>query len=547
MALRKIPKKVDTVVVGNGPSALLLSFILHGNTPYYDLTNPHPDPILHQKLQKSPCLLDIDINDLTAHFAASRLSYSTQALPVNVLLDTLLRPLADTNPGEYNTCVRWQYESERKVDHAILGNTLNAGGQWADNPVAGSWDIGALSYAEMLALPGYSLQQHLSRKTGKAIEDFHRPSRREVADYLRVYPAMVGIEDSVYTNANVYGVQRIEDGFFVESHSLRCKRLVLASGTFSNLIPARPLLQPLLSLPDTLSQSNAPLLVVGSGFTAADVILSTPRDRKIIHIFKWAPEDHPSPLRACHPRAYPEYASIYRRMKLAAKRHLGSREVFSPMRKKQNPFERPNWEDFYEGFPNTYIKSVEMYEKMATITLEDSTHALFEREVSCMQYVIGRRGSLGYLGDHLQAEVLSGSSLDARGLVAGGTLRPKAQENLEVIQEVFITGSLTGDSLIRFAFGGCVYAAREIICRKDDLSDNADRPAWHGQRNQSKSETKRTANGHLTVNKSEYEYMNGHVGLENDTISRARSKKTKSLSDESARNYKSWLGGCKML
>lgn len=138
MAPAQWPEQVDTIVVGNGPSALILSFILHGNIPYYNSVHPHPDPILHQRLQQAPCLLDVDISELTSHFAASRISYSTQALPINVLLDTLLRPLADTDPGEHKSCVEWRYEPLRKVEHLVLGDTTNAGGQWADNPVAGA-------------------------------------------------------------------------------------------------------------------------------------------------------------------------------------------------------------------------------------------------------------------------------------------------------------------------------------------------------------------------------------------------------------------------
>ena len=516
MALRELPEHVDTVIVGNGPSALILSFILHGNIPYYSSASPHPDPILHQKLQESPCLLDVNINDLTAHFTASRISYSTQALPVNVLLDTLLRPLADTNPGQYETCVEWRYEAAKYNEHVVLGNTANAGGQWADNPIEGSWDIGALSYAEMLSLPGYTLPEHLRRNVRKPIEDFYRPSRREVAEYLKAYPAMVGIEDSVYTNSAVEGVSRTGEGFYITSQDLRCKHLVLASGTFSNLIPARPPLQPLLNLPCPSDDSDFPLLVVGSGFTAADVILSTPPNRKVIHIFKWAPDERPSPLRACHPRAYPEYASIYRKMKLAAKKHLGPPQVLSPMRRKSNPFEPPNVGTFYEGLPNTCIKNVKTHGKSATITLQDSNNEVSERQISCMQYVIGRRGSLEYLNDSIMNEVLGESFSTSAAPIAGRTLRIKAEENLEVAQDIFIIGSLTGDSLIRFAFGGCVYAAREILMRRDNHHSKTDLVKLSANGLKATPSSSNHTNRRIEAAKYEHEYSNGHSGLGNE-------------------------------
>lgn len=474
MAVRPIPAHVDTVIVGNGPSALILSFILHGNTPYYNPSNPHPDPILHKKLSESSCLLDIDVHDLTAHFAASRLSYSTQALPINVLLDTLIRPLADTDPEDYNTCVQWRHEAESKVPHVVLGNTAQVGGQWADNPVSASWDIGALSYAGMLSLPGYSFEEHYKNTRGSSVPKFHQPLRREVAGYLAAYSREVGIQDSVYASIEVASIHRINAGFHVGSHNITCKHLVLASGIFSKVISPRRSLRPLYALPRSNTSSDAPLLVVGSGFTAADVIISTPADRKIIHIFKWDPENRPSPLRACHPRAYPEYASVYRRMKLAAKQILGPSGISSPLRRRKSKpfFAERDWDNAYEGLPNTYIKDVAVSGHTALVSLETGNGTMLQREISNMEYVIGRRGSLSYLNDSLVGEVLGpvGETMDLRSAISGRTLRSRAERNLELAPDVFAIGSLTGDSLIRFAYGGCVYAAREIMRRTESAA-----------------------------------------------------------------------------
>lgn len=467
MTVPPIPESVDTVIVGNGPSALILSYILHGNIPYYEPSKPHPDPILHEKLSATPCLFDIDVQDLTAHFAASRLSYSTQALPINVLLDTLLRPLADTDPGAHSSCVQWRYERKKQVQHLVLGNTAQAGGQWADNPVLASWDIGALSYSEMLSLPGYTFEKHYEITHRRRVPEFHRPTRREVAAYLAAYPEAVGINDSLYTRQKVACIRRQDGGFCIDSHGISCKHLVLASGTFSNLIPPRPLLQPLYALPYPNTTSQAPLLVVGSGFTAADLIITQP-NRKIIHIFKWDPDNRPSPLRACHPRAYPEYASIYRHMKLAARDALGPQGVSSPIKnKKSNPFfKERDWDNFYEGLPNTYIKAVDVHDTSAVLTLETSDGKLIERVISNIEYVIGRRGSLSYLDESIAKEIGQGLEENRpinKALISGRTLRPVVERTLELAPNVFVTGSLTGDSLVRFAYGSCVFAAREIL------------------------------------------------------------------------------------
>ncbi|MCJ1294684.1 hypothetical protein MMC34_006242 [Xylographa carneopallida] len=467
MALAPPPTLVDSVIIGNGPSALIVSYILHGHIPYYNPSNPHPDPILHSRLVTSPCLLNIDVHNLTEHFQASRISYSTQALPINVLLDTLIRPLADTEPGAFKTCVEWRYEPGRAVEHVVLGNTAEAGGQWANNPVSASWDIGTLSYAEMLSLPGYSLSDHYKISGRAQPADFYRPTRREIASYLAAYPEAVGISDSFRFKSEAEGITRTASGFHIASHNLHCSHLILASGIFSHLLPARPQLEPLLRLPKHSTECTPPLLVVGSGFTAADIIISALSNRKIIHIYKWNPDDHPSPLRACHADAYPDYAGVYRRMKLSAMTYLGQECIFSPLRRrKSNPFFRSrDWDQSYEGLPNTYIKDVSIHGDYARVTLQGADGRVFERDIANLEYVIGRRGSLEYLDMSLQNEVLSSGlpTSDNARTISGQSLRLKVERNLQVAPEIFVIGSLTGDSLVRFAFGGCVFAAQKIL------------------------------------------------------------------------------------
>ena len=548
MAVRPLPAYIDTVIVGNGPSALILSYILHGYVPYYNPSSPHPDPILHKRLSESSCLLDVDVHDLTAHFAASRLSYSTQALPINVLLDTLLRPLADTDPDEYKTCVEWRLEAGKKVQHVVLGNTAQVGGQWADNPVSASWDIGALSYADMLSLPGYSFEEHHKATRGTPMPKFHRPTRREVADYLAAYPKEVGIQGSVYTGVEVGDVRRVNAGFHVGSHNVTCKHFVLASGIFSKLIPPRPPLRPLYALPLSSNSGKAPLLVVGSGFTAADVIISTPADRKIIHIFKWDPDNRPSPLRACHPRAYPEYASIYRRMKLAAKQTLGPSSSSSPLRRRSsNPFfTKRDWDNVYEGLPNTYIKEVAVSSDTALLSLERRDGTMLHREISSMEYVIGRRGSLSFLENSLASEVLGTSieRMEPSSAISGSTLRSRVEKDLELAPGLFAIGSLTGDSLIRFAYGGCVFAARGVMRLTGAIATN------DGGISYSSSGALPIPvipqDEHLSSSHADFISTNGHSDLYLDRTIHSLSIDQEISRCELWRESGWWTGGCKL-
>ena len=463
---------------------MILSYILHGHVPYYDKSSPHPDPILHRKLLESSCdLLGLDIDFLTDHFSASRFSYSTQALPVNVLLDTLVRPLGETEDVHRETCVKWSYDHSRAVSHVVIGQTDRAGGQWVDNPVQASWEIGTLSYAGMISLPGYGFDEHYQRRQSRPMPVYLRPPRRAVADYLAAYPAQVGISDSIHNGEHVSGVTRRGSGFFIASHNINCRTLILASGIFSELIPPRSLLRPLAGLCDNQTKARTdPLLVVGSGFSAADVIISSPMRQRVLHIYKWAPSTSPSPLRACHQQAYPEYASVYRRMKLAA--------ISSNKLRDKRPKPGPNlpgadssrdWPSTYEGLPNTEIVDVQIAddELSAVVTLRraDKNEPPFQRRIGGFAYVVGRRGSLEYLSPALLQEVLSAQHAPENAthgrMISGQTLREKANEDLELAPHVFAIGSITGDSLIRFAYGGCAYAAGKIMQFRSKTTNGA--------------------------------------------------------------------------
>lgn len=452
--------------VGGGPSALILSYILHGNVPFYDSESPHPDPILHAKLKDNVDLLLADVDHLTDHFLGSRFSYSTQALPVNVLLDTLLRPYGETDESDRKTCVRWVHDPSRAVPHVVIGNTKQAGGQWVDNPVKASWDIGALSYAGMLSLPGYSFEQFYQEHHGSFPQFYLRPTRRDITAYFATYPSKVGIANAFSLSQTVSGVSRYKSGFRIASHNMHCNHLILGSGIFTKLVAPRPLLQPLSKINENMSADRSkPILVVGSGFSAADVILTAPRDRGIIHIYKWAPSTSPSPLRACHQQAYPEYAGVYRKMKLAATTSKTSSNSQPRPQRRTSEFDvSRNWAESYEGLPNTAIIGVEQHEHFATVTLQAGNNAPFTREIGAFAYVTGRRGSIEYLDEELRKEVCPDSSQWAN--LTGTSLREKAGEDLEIANNVYIIGSLTGDSLIRFAYGGCAYAAGRIIAQR---------------------------------------------------------------------------------
>lgn len=157
-------------------------------------------------------------------------------------------------------------------------------------------------------------------------------------------------------------------------------------------------------------------------------------------------------------------------MKLAALASSRSRDKRPKASRNTSDFDSSrNWQTTYEGLPNTEIIDVQVANDgcSATVTLRSKGEPPFYRQVGGLAYVVGRRGSLDYLSPDLLEEVLpkDSSLTDANGriMISGQTLREEANEDLELAPHVFVIGSLTGDSLIRFAYGGCAYAAGKIV------------------------------------------------------------------------------------
>lgn len=127
------------------------------------------------------------------------------------------------------------------------------------------------------------------------------------------------------------------------------------------------------------------------------------------------------------------------------------------------PFlESRNWDEIYQGLPNVEIVSTESDGDNARVTFRRHDGTTFAQTVRGLVYAAGRRGTLDYLDPELSCEVL-GPTDQGNAVVTGQTLRAKAVDNLEVASGVFIIGSLTGDSLVRFSYGGCVATAGHLI------------------------------------------------------------------------------------
>lgn len=166
----------DVVVVGNGPSALALSFMLAGNHPYYrpPLDSHVPSsvpPYLHYKLFESgqASLLDQNLDYLSEGI------FGRSSNPVSNLFDTLNNPGADL--GEHHqSLLDWKrYPGHRPViDHVVLGRG-QIGGLWQKMPSS----MKTVSPAAWLQLPAAPFDLWLG--------DDSRPGRISADQVARYY------------------------------------------------------------------------------------------------------------------------------------------------------------------------------------------------------------------------------------------------------------------------------------------------------------------------------------------------------------------------
>ena len=56
--------------------------------------------------------------------------------------------------------------------------------------------------------------------------------------------------------------------------------------------------------------------------------------------------------------------------------------------------------------------------------------------------------------------------------VSGETLRRRVEAGVEISRNVFVVGSLTGDSLVRYIMGACTYAAGKIVRDIEDRKES---------------------------------------------------------------------------
>lgn len=402
----------DVVVIGNGPAGICLSLFLSGWRPYY--RGGHPDLDLNVRMSGSrKSLMDRELAPLCEGLSGRSDN------PVALLFDALHHPLADTGRAR-PSCLVMRNDGPQ-LAHRVVGRTA-PGGSWHQMCEG----MRSLSPGNWVELPGWSLFEW-GRAQGRWIDPDQRIVREEVARYYTDFVRQMGISGRFDSGVAITRVTQVATGWQVsgptetgEPYRMECQYLVLAGGMFecpNRLnIPGEDL--PIVTHRQT-TDGKGPLLVVGAGLSAADVIVAAREaGRKVMHAF--IDDVEATPMAGLSRVVYPEYVKLAAAMEGAA---------------------LPG----YEALPRTRLTEVR---PDGTCRLRNP-HGEIERTASQVAVLIGSHADLSFLPD---------------GLLRRTDPIPVNPYTFETaVPRLYAIGPLAGDNFVRFIPGQGFAAARHLL------------------------------------------------------------------------------------
>lgn len=359
--------------------------------------------------------------------------------PVSLLFDHLLHPNADLGAHSHSK-LSWATNPSLIVDHICLGRTA-IGGVWSRLK---SNEFQTVSLADWMELPNYSMktfrEQRQRSVSVRATYDevrryyLHYVKRHRLMKYFRSECQVISMERLLPD-----GIWSIRGFDYLENRSFQyhCKFVVLATGVSQQL--TRPLGIPnendilsitLTNLPDVenliiqqkrLTSESLPLLVVGSGLTAMDVILLCQRHSiSVLHVFRLSIDDPEFVLNQFSSTIYPEYERL---------RELIRGSTIS---------------DRYQCFPSSEIISIEP--NGSTRIRHLRSHRVTDHSISFVARLTGGEFDLSFLRRS------SSNSLE---------IHPFTNQCFEM-ENVFAIGALAGEKLVRFLQGGAFACASQL-------------------------------------------------------------------------------------
>lgn len=506
----------EVIIIGNGPSSIVLSFLLSGHWPYYNPNNPHPLDYLHQRLQSldGRSLLEVDLAELCQGLTGR------SSNPVSVLFDHLQHPQTDFGSQQPST-LNWVLQpTEKSIDHLVLG-AGPPGGVWGKlSKHKRVQEILTVSRRRWMQLP----ELELAPEDGDNSSSNQRATFKEVADYytrfiehfkltqnflhhtkvvhvhwdqtlesyvveaLQKVPIISAGADSSRLGCFLRSVGRKTCGSsYLKTLRFRCRKLVLATG--NSTLPVmlnvpgedhrRFVFHSLEQLDSVLRSGCVPLndtvLVVGSGLSAADAITmlmkaknkNKNRPIRVVHIFRRAINDRSLIFRQLsNTSLYPEYQQVFDQMKSTTKQPL-CLDCFLTSDK------------LYQAYSCCGLASIST-NRVVNFSLKDTSNDAQDEQncvqceqplwskckqlkVSLVQILVGRRPQLNFLAP----EVLASLGRRGPGVDIDSRHNPIAIEpyshRLAKNDNIYAIGPLVGDNFVRFVQGGALAVANHIV------------------------------------------------------------------------------------
>ncbi|XP_078067310.1 oxidative stress-induced growth inhibitor 1-like [Mustelus asterias] len=476
---------IPVIVIGNGPSAICLSYFLSGYRPYFKESSIHPNPILQQKLEEN---LGISIVEQDLEFLSEGLEGRSHN-PVAVLFDSLLRPDTDFG-GSRDSVLTWRREHDHYVPHLVLGKGP-LGGAW--HSIEGS--MFTLSLGDWMELPDLSFRDWMRVKRRCLRND--RAMTADIAQYYQHYAKAKGLRENFACNSVVTSVRRVspssseekqEHGssdniagaqaspqasstslFEVNGYSksgddsekafcIYAEKVVLATGTYDS--PAwlgvdgeeLPFVYHTTSeLENALKEQEMgvnldPILIVGAGLTAADAVICVHHSNaSVIHVFRRGVNDPGLIFNQLPKVMYPEYHKVHQMMTQQSCTTTG-------------PYDR------YFSLPKHRVLCFTPDRKCVIQDLRSGEKRTFN--ISMALILIGSDPNLTFLPNQ------------GRSLATNTELPVNSKHNpidvdcytYECVQEqgLYALGPLVGDHFVRFLQGGALAVANALFKERHD-------------------------------------------------------------------------------
>ncbi|GIY66620.1 oxidative stress-induced growth inhibitor 1 [Caerostris darwini] len=453
----------EAVIIGNGPSAITLSYMLSGNWPYYNGL-PHPIDFLQYRLEENrdKSLLEQDLAYLSEGLEGRSLN------PVSVLFDTLVHPQADLGV-ENESVISWKFKAENAIDHIVLGKGI-PGGSW--QKMDGS--TLTISLASWMELPNLSIQEwDACRNRLHSMQSGLRQKRATVgtvANYFSSYVQSQGLSSYFVNNAVVTSVSPVEKktvfnldfkslwevSGYVENFSVNSKKyfsyitphVVLATGNSDepNKLNAEGQDLPFvmyslaklecMMYKKMLLPNSDHLLIVGAGLSAADAVIAARfYGIPIIHVFRRSVNDPDLIFNKLPQDIYPEYHKVHQMMKDS------------------------NHYESYKAFPCSRIHSIKP-DGTVIITSCENKSIVSVCKVSYVLALIGRHPDLSFLPNKdLDLCINPRKPIDCKKNPIDINLY--SHESM-FHPGLFAVGPLVGDNFVRFVQGGSLAVASHI-------------------------------------------------------------------------------------